>query len=154
VLESIKNADLILLGPGSLYTSILPNLLIPEIAEHIKDSDALKIYICNVMTQHGETDGFTVSKHLEVIFESTYQNVVDVCIFNSGGGIDSELLYRYAQEKSFPVLPDKRRLERMGVVPIEEDLLNKENYVRHHPQKLAKKIMEVYHQWKTRKIRY
>lgn len=151
-LQAIKNADIIVMGPGSLYTSILPNVLIKEIAEEIHRSKALKIYVCNVMTQAGETDGFTASKHVEVLFEYTVPKLVQVCILNSGG-IDSEILFRYAQEKSFPVLPDKKRLEKMGVVPLEDDLLNKENYVRHHPQKLAKKIIDSYQRWKIKRIK-
>lgn len=152
-IEAIKNADIIVVGPGSLYTSILPNLLIPELAEQIRNSKALKIYVCNVMTQAGETDGFTVSKHVEVLFENTFPKLVDVCVLNSGG-VDSEILFRYAQEKSFPVLPDKRRLEKMGLITVEEDFVDKEDLVRHNPQKLAKRIVELYQQWKARKVNY
>ena len=151
-IEAIKDADIIILGPGSLFTSILPNLLIKEISEEITVKDTLKIYICNVMTQHGETDGFTAADHLEVILNHTTDNIINCCLVNAGR-LDYSLLLRYSKEKSFPVIPDKNRLRMMGMKVIEDDLVSKVDYLRHDSDKTAKVIMHVYNEWKRRWIK-
>ena len=91
-LEAIREADLLLLGPGSLYTSVIPNLLVAGVPEAIRESDALKIYICNIMTQDGETEGYTAADHLEALMDHGAK--VDLCLANSapvGGGAGGAL---------------------------------------------------------------
>lgn len=146
--EAIKNADVIIIGPGSLYTSILPNLLIRELREAIEMSPVLKIYVCNVMTQHGETDGFTGFKHLMVLVEHTSSRIVNCCILNSEAS-DTGKLARYAKENSFPVIPDREKLNNEGYWVIEDDLISREEYIRHDPAKLAKRIIQSYYTWKS-----
>ncbi len=146
-IETIRNADIIILGPGSLFTSILPNLLIREISEEISKKETLKIYICNVMTQHGETDGFTAADHVEVILKHTLKNIINCCLVNSGR-LDYNLLLRYSQEKSFPVIPDKNRLQAAGIKVIEDDLISKVNYLRHDSDNTAKVIIHTYNEWR------
>ena len=148
-IEAIKEADIIVLGPGSLFTSILPNLLIKEISKEIAVKEALKIYICNVMTQRGETDGFTVADHTEVIFNHTHKSIVNYCLVNAGR-MDSNLLLRYSKEKSFPVVIDRARLKEIGVEVIEDDLVSRINYLRHDSDKTAKAVIRIYNEWKRK----
>jgi len=83
VIEAIGEADVIVLGPGSLFTSIIPNLLVDGVCDAIKKSKALKIYVCNVMTQPGETDGYSVSDHIKALERHSFEGIVDYCIFNT-----------------------------------------------------------------------
>jgi len=142
-IASVRNADLIILGPGSLYTSVLPVILVKDITQALKDSQGLKLYVCNVMTQFGETDGFTASMHLKTLLEHTSADIVDGCIVNSAASNTSRLL-KYADKKSFPVLPDSDFIENMGFFVVEDDLISRENYIRHNPDKLAKTILDTY----------
>jgi len=142
-LDAIEHADLIILGPGSLYTSVLPNLLIPGITESIVKSSAYKIYISNVMTQPGETDGFTASRHLEVLKQHTNSKIVNGCIVNSAS-IPDDLIRKYADFKSIPVLNDKSVVSSNGVKVFERDVIRVDEQVRHDPEKLAASIFETY----------
>ena len=144
---AVKDADLVIVGPGSLYTSVLPNLLIKEIREAVEESNACKIYICNIMTQHGESDGYTASKHLKVLIEHTSEKIVNCCILNHAA-CDTRTLLKYAKEHSFPVIPDKEKIERLKAVAIVGDLINETEYIRHDPEKLAKVIFDTYMAWK------
>ncbi|MCM8824062.1 MAG: YvcK family protein [Candidatus Omnitrophica bacterium] len=146
-LEAIRQADIIIIGPGSLFTSVLPNLLIKDISEEIAKRNVFKLYICNVMTQHGETDGFTASDHVSALISHTRDDIVNHCLVNSGR-LDYNLLIRYSQEKSFPVILDKNRLKKLGLIVIEDDFVSKSNFLRHDPQKTAKAIMQSYSLWK------
>ena len=146
-LQAIEKAEIIILGPGSLFTSVLPNLLIKEMADLIVHQQALKIYICNVMTQYGETDGFTAADHVDVLISHTSKNILNCCLVNCGR-LEPKLLVKYAQEKSFPVIPDTKRLRMMGINVFEEDVVSRTNYLRHDPQKIAKKILSIYNWWK------
>ncbi len=148
-IEAIREAEIIILGPGSLFTSILPNLLIKDIRDEIIKSGALKMYICNIMTQHGETDGFTAADHVEVLFKHTADKIVDCCLVNSGR-LEYNLLLKYSQEKSFPVIPDKKRLKKMGMVVIEDSLASRTDYLRHDPYRTAKVILNTYNNWKKK----
>jgi len=139
VIDSIKRAEFIILGPGSLFTSVLPNLLIREITEAIEKSDATRIYICNVMTQNGETDGFSAQDHLAKIFEHSSNRVVDYIMVNNTV-IPDDLIGAYLREDAHPVKYDVGGLERMGVKVIEDDLLSFSNLVRHDPAKVANSI--------------
>ena len=101
-LEAIREADMILLGPGSLYTSIIPNLLVEGVAQAIAESSALKIYIANVMTQEGETEGYTNADHIRAIFQHSLPGLFHLCLVNSAT-IPPEVLGRYAQEGAEPL---------------------------------------------------
>lgn len=140
-IKAIEEAELIILGPGSLYTSIIPNLLIREITDTIVASKGVKVYVCNVMTQSGETDGYSASAHLKSLIEHSQPRVTDYCIVNTGK-IPVHILKRYEEEKAYPVVDDRRNIENMGYRVIEEDIVSiSGNMVRHDPLKLAKIIL-------------
>ena len=141
-LESIQDSDIIVLGPGSLYTSILPNLVIQGMAEAITKSSAYKIYVCNVMTQPGETDGFTASDHLQAIIEHTNKEIINACIINNAL-VPEAALDRYKTEQSYPVLADSETIEEMGSEVVATDLLSVKDYVRHDSAKLTKALIKL-----------
>lgn len=141
-LDAIEEADAIVLGPGSLYTSVLPNLLVKDICKGVKKSKALKIYICNIMTQPGETDGFKASDHVKVLFDHCGREVVD-CIIANEQDIPEELKEKYALESSEIVELDIEKLEKMGMDIVKGNLREiKENYVRHNSEYLAQLLIE------------
>lgn len=141
-LRAIREADLIVLGPGSLYTSIIPNLLIKDITSAISASRAIKVYVCNVMTQPGETDGYTASNHIKALIEHSHPALIDYCIVNTGK-IPQELLARYTSEQSFQVVNDRKKIEHMGYRVVEDDTILIENFIRHDPMKLAKIVLDL-----------
>ncbi|MFW5971969.1 MAG: gluconeogenesis factor YvcK family protein [Bacillota bacterium] len=140
-LESIRSADIIVIGPGSLYTSIIPNLLVKEIAYAIKKSDAIKIYVSNVMTQPGETSNYSVSDHIKAIFNHSVEGLFDYVIANKEEGSE-ELILRYKEEGAYRVLLDEEKIEELGIKVIKQDLLTDQGYIRHNPDKLARIILE------------
>ncbi|AEG16785.1 Uncharacterized protein family UPF0052 [Desulfofundulus kuznetsovii DSM 6115] len=140
-LQAIAGADAVVLGPGSLYTSILPNLLVRGIPEAIARTRAVRIYVCNVMTQPGETDGYAASDHLQAIFTHAGP-IVDYVVVNQGG-IPARLKARYRREGAVPVAVDAEKLRQMGVEVIGANLVHESNVVRHHPDKLARLILEL-----------
>jgi uncharacterized cofD-like protein len=142
VLKAILEADAIVLGPGSLYTSVIPNLLIPEVAETIALSRAIKIYVCNVMTQPGETDQMTVGDHVKAIFRHTGPNFVHYVIANKEK-VPSTLLARYEAFGQEPVVVDDEAIEALGVQLRRANLLDQNDYVRHNPEKLGKAIIRL-----------
>jgi uncharacterized cofD-like protein len=142
VRESIRKADVIIIGPGSLYTSILPNLLVKGITEEIKNTDALKLYVCNVMTQPGETDNYTAADHANAIIDHCGPGIFDYIIVNNRQGT-KELQKKYEAEGAYPVKIDHQRLKDLGVKIIEADLLKKNSYLRHDPDELAQLIYEL-----------
>ena len=141
-ISAIEDADAIVLGPGSLYTSILPNLLVKDITRSIKKSKALKLYICNIMTQPGETQKFSVSDHIKVIFDHCGRDIID-CVIANEESIHPDLRDKYYAEGSDIVNLDIEELEKLGVDVIKDDLTEtQKTYVRHNAQKLAKIIIE------------
>jgi uncharacterized cofD-like protein len=142
-LDAIKEADVIILGPGSLFTSVIPNLIIKGMSEAIAQSNAFKIYICNVMTQHGETDGLSASDHLKAIIEHSNKNVVNACLINNAEPPTDEILGRYKGEESFPVKADVDKIREMGYRVVAADLLGLTNYVRHDSVKLNKALIKL-----------
>lgn len=143
VLDALIESDIIILGPGSLYTSVLPNLLVQGVQDAIKCSKALKVYVCNVMTQPGETDGKRVSDHIKAIEEHSYDGIVDYCLVNNTI-ISDELKEKYALEGASQVDIDTKRLEGMGVKCVAGDFLTViDGLVRHDADKLAKKILSL-----------
>jgi uncharacterized cofD-like protein len=148
--EKIKNADVIILGPGSLYTSIIPNLLVKDIKNAIVSSNAYKIYICNVMTQYGETDRFTASRHIKTIHEVVGTSFINAAILNTTIPPD-ELLRKYMKENSEPVTADAGNISRMGITVYAEDLLDAGDYVRHNPEKLTRTLVKIFEKIKERR---
>jgi len=141
-LEAIVQSDIIVLGPGSLYTSIIPNLIIPGMPEAIARSTAFKIYVCNVMTQRGETQGYKASDHLRSIVEHANSDVVNACLVNNAP-VPEGALRRYEAEGSCPVLPDAEGILAMGYKAIATDLLSVKDYIRHDSQKLTKALIRL-----------
>lgn len=139
-IKSIKEAQIIVLGPGSLYTSIIPNLLIKEITGAIMSSSAIKVYVCNAMTQYGETDGYKASDHVKALIAHTDPRIIDYCIVNIGQ-IPQALLERYRQQNSFPVACDRNHIEAIGYRVVEDDFIISDDLIRHDPMKLAKIIL-------------
>lgn len=140
-IKAIEEAQIIVLGPGSLYTSIIPNLLIKEIQEAIAASEAIKVYVCNVMTQPGETESYSVSEHIKALINHSNPKIFDYCIINTGE-IPQEILKRYSQDNSYIVVNDRKKIESMGYRVIEDDFSIVENdVVRHDPVKLARIIL-------------
>ncbi len=142
-IKAIGEAQVIVLGPGSLYTSIIPNLLIKEITDSIVASGAIKIYVCNAMTQPGETDGYSASDHIKALIRHSHPRIIDYCILNTGE-ISKDTLKRYAQEDSYAVVNDTKRIESMGYRIIEHDIIIAKDVVRHDPLKLAKVILSFF----------
>ena len=150
-LEAIGEADLILLGPGSLYTSVIPNLLVDGVVEAICASDALKVYVCNIMTQEGETEGYTAADHVSALLAHGAPGLVDVCLANSAP-VRSGLLERYRREDAAPLVVDRKRLEEMGLEVAERPVASHtSDYARHCADRLAQAVMELY-QAKTVRI--
>lgn len=138
-LDAIENADLMIYGPGSLYTSVLPNLLIRDIREKVLQSDALKVYIANVMTQPGETTGYSVYDHLKALVQHTDPRLIDVCFVNTAP-VPEAVLEKYYAENAAPVGRDKDAIRAAGYEVIEGDLIQVADKVRHDPGRLAKMI--------------
>ena len=141
-LKAIKEADAIIIGPGSLYTSILPNLLIKEITEALVNSPVPKIYICNVMTQPGETDGYSASDHVRVLQEHSDSRVFNCCVVNNSR-LPVELLEKYRNEDAYPVVADAKKAEQLGCRVVEADVASVENFIRHDPRKLAAAVVKL-----------
>lgn len=140
-IDAILNADIILFGPGSLYTSVIPNLMLKKLSDTIKRSGAAKIYICNVMTQYGETHGYSAAAHVKAIIDHAGAIVEYVVVNNRV--IASSLQETYAKERAFPVVVDTEKIFEMGVVPVEADIICETNYVRHDQEKLPAVIVEL-----------
>lgn len=141
-IEAIKKADAIILGPGSLYTSIVPNLLIGRLYQEVLASRAIKIYICNIMTQKGETEDYTASDHLKAIIDHTSPGIVEYCILNTAK-VPSSMVEKYKTEDSYPVIPDAENVRRMKCKPIEAHLMSAADYVRHDSDTLSKIIIDL-----------
>ena len=140
-IKAIKEAQIIVLGPGSLYTSIIPNLLIKEIAKEIAESEAIKVYVCNVMTQPGETDGYSVSDHIKALASHSYSRILDYCVVNNGE-VPDEVLARYSGENSTLVVNDRKNIENLGYRVAEEDfIMIQDGVIRHDAEKLAKIVL-------------
>ena len=152
-LAAIGEADLILLGPGSLYTSVIPNLLVPGVALAIAKSPAPKIYVCNIMTQEGETEGCTAADHVEALLTHGVPDMVDLCLANSAP-VHPGLVERYRQEDAAPLVMDRERIAAMGLELVERPLASEGgNYARHDPDKLAAAILDIYRQRAVRIFR-
>lgn len=143
-LQAIREADLILMGPGSLYTSVIPNLLVDGVVEAICRSEALKIYVCNIMTQEGETEGYTAADHVDALLSHGAPGLVDLCLANSAP-VRPGLVEKYREEDAAPILVDRERIRAMGL-ELEEYPVASEggDYARHDPDRLAAAVLDVY----------
>lgn len=150
-LEAIQNADAIVIGPGSLYTSILPNLLIEDLSEALTRASAPKIYICNVMTQPHETDHLTAFQHVNAIVEHSRPEVLSHVILNNGP-IPQNVLKKYAKEEAFPVIHDAAKIRQLGYEVIESNVTTSQDTVRHNPRKLSNLIIDIVNQHKKKAL--
>jgi uncharacterized cofD-like protein len=140
-IEAIKRADLIFLGPGSLYTSILPNLLIPEIASAIGKSSAPRVYIANLMTQPGETSGYALADHLRAIQKHVPRRVIDWVVANRQA-VSPDVARRYRAQGAEPVAIDLPALQKLGFRVILDNLLEEHGVIRHHTRRLSRLLLE------------
>ena len=143
VLKAIEEADYIIMGPGSLYTSIIPNLVISKVSEKTRESNAKKIYVCNVMTQHGETDNYTVSDHIVAINKHVEENIFDLVIANSRE-FDDSILSKYHKEKQEPVKIDQEKIKELGIKLIKNNDVGivDNNTIRHNADKVSELIYD------------
>jgi uncharacterized cofD-like protein len=158
-LEAIEHADIVTIGPGSLYTSIIPNLLVDGIVDAMRASNALKVYICNIMTQPGETDHFTAEDHLRTLFDYSPELELDYVLINSAA-IGGHLREKYLSDGAAPVdtaslirngfedepreasIQGTDRLHRFQIIA--RDVLHEDGLVRHDPAKLARLLLEIH----------
>jgi uncharacterized cofD-like protein len=138
--EAIQAAELICIGPGSVFTSVIPNLLVPEIAEALRLSTAPKVYICNVMTQPGESDSFSASEHVTAIFNNAERKVFDYVMVNTGVPNES-LLGRYRDVGQHLVEADIDRIRAMGLRVLQGNYMSETDFVRHDPMKVVGRLM-------------
>ncbi|MBV9700866.1 MAG: YvcK family protein [Candidatus Eremiobacteraeota bacterium] len=141
VIEAIRDADAIVLGPGSLFTSVAPNFLVGRIAHEVAQSHAVKIYVCNVMTQPGETDGMTAADHVEALLNNAGERVCEYVVVNDQP--PSRLREAYAQEGQTPVEPDVARIAAMDLEPVRAAVIGETETVRHDPEKLAAVVVGI-----------
>jgi uncharacterized cofD-like protein len=152
-IEAIERAELIILGPGSLYTSIIPNLLVPGLVEAIQKKQVPVYYIVNVMTEPGETDNYTAFDHVKAILDQTnVENFIDYVFVNTGG-FDGTLKERYKKQGAFPVEIDQKKLENLGVKVVLQRLANSNDMARHDSDKLASVVMSLYAQTANKSTR-
>ncbi|WP_374020892.1 YvcK family protein [Paenibacillus thiaminolyticus] len=148
--QALQEADAILVGPGSLYTSIIPTLLVPKLAQAVKESDAVKIFVCNVMTQPGETDNYKVSDHLEAIQQHVGEHLFDYVIVNDGE-IPPQVQDRYADQGARAVHLDLDEVTKRGYKVIADSLVLFRTYLRHDAEKLSHHIYQLVENWMLRK---
>ncbi len=141
VLQAIRRADLILLGPGSLFTSVIPNLLVEGVAQAIEKSPAACVYIANLMTQPGETQGYSVADHIRTIHQHTRDNLIDWVVLNHQP-VSPGVARRYRAEGAEPVRVDLAELQRMGLRCVFDNLLEEHGVVRHNSKQLARLLLE------------
>ncbi len=145
VLRAIHEAQIIVLGPGSLYTSIIPNLLVDGVVEAIHNSNAVKIYVCNLMEQEGETEGYSVNDHLEAIEKHSYRGIADVVIA-SNAIVPEELRMKYSSQYAHPVRVDAAKVMTRSNLMLGNLMLIQDGQVRHNFSRLARVILNVYRQ--------
>lgn len=141
-LQAIRDAEIIVVGPGSVYTSIVPNLLVPGISTAIKESKAAKAYVCNVMTQPGESQGFTAQEHVAAIEAQVGEKLFEYVLLNVQMP-SSENIEKYAKGDQYPVEPDIDRIVAGGRKPVLGNFMSETDYVRHDPARLAESLMKL-----------
>jgi len=143
-LEAIERADLITVGPGSLYTSLITNLLVQGIPAALAEARGVRVYICNLMTQANESLGLKASEHIERIYEHTRAPIFDYAIVNTAP-FSPETLSRYAAENASPIVADLERIEALGVHCIVGDFASEENVVRHNADRVTEALLALGH---------
>ncbi len=143
-LEAIERADLITVGPGSLYTSLITNLLVDGVTDALVASRGVRVYICNLMTQANESLGLTASEHIQRIYDHTRRSIFDFAVVNTGK-FSPDTVARYAAEGAKPIVPDVERIEALGVRCIVGDFASEENVVRHTASRLADVVLQLAH---------
>src|ERR1035441_6522195 len=141
-LEAIEHADLITVGPGSLYTSLICNLLVQGMPAALAKARGMRVYICNLMTQANESLGLTASQHIERIYEHTRAPIFDYALVNTGV-FSPETLARYAAEGAFPIIPDIERIEALGVRVITGDFASEESGLRQGPGRVTDALLSL-----------
>ena len=142
--RAIEQAELIILGPGSLYTSVIPNLLVEGISEAVCAARAVKVYVCNIMTQDGETEGMTASDHVKALLDHSGPGLIDLCLCNSAP-VRPGLVERYKVEDAVPITVDRAAIEALGVEVVERPLASETlNYARHSFARLSAAVMDIY----------
>ncbi|MBP7201943.1 MAG: YvcK family protein [Propionivibrio sp.] len=145
--EAIENSDYVIIGPGDLYTSLVPNLLCPGMVDALRSTTAQIIYVCNVMTKHGETDGFDAEDFVRVLEQYLGTGRIDYLLVNSGE-LRADLLEKYKAEGKAPVrLGDREGLVARGIKIVERDFTSDTDYIRHDPRKLARTIEDFASGW-------
>ncbi|MBE9123015.1 YvcK family protein [Tychonema sp. LEGE 07199] len=143
---ALREADFIIIGPGSLYTSVIPNLLVPEIAEAIARSEVPRIYVCNIMTQPGETDGYSVADHIRAIDRACGRPLFDAVVVQ-GKVPSAKALIRYSQENSYPVVLDREAVTQLGRRIVIANVMDEDKntgLIRHNSQRLAGMLLRWY----------
>jgi uncharacterized cofD-like protein len=141
-LEAIANADLITIGPGSLFTSLIPNLLVRGIAEAIVDSSATKVYVCNLMTQANESLGLTAADHIRALNRHAHKQIFDYALINRSP-VSNELKAKYALEGACQIVNDLDAIEALGVIPVLGDYLEEAGVARHNTSRVARDLMHL-----------
>ncbi len=141
-LEAIANADLITIGPGSLFTSLIPNLLVRGIAQAIVESPATKVYICNLMTQANESLGLTAADHIRALNRHAQKQIFDFALINRTP-VSDELKAKYASEGACQIVNDLDAIEALGVIPVLGDYLDEGGVARHDTARVARDLMEL-----------
>jgi len=149
VLRAIRDADLVLVGPGSLYTSIIPNLLVDDMAEAIQRARATCVYIANLMTQPGETEHYSVADHVRAVYEHTRPGLFDFVVINRTR-VTPRLLRRYEAQGAEPVQPSFPELKRMGLAYVTGDVLHQDGVIRHDQTRLAQLLLDKFVKRRTR----
>jgi uncharacterized cofD-like protein len=140
-LAALGEADLITIGPGSLYTSLIPNLLVRGIPEQIARSRGLKVYVCNLMTQPGESRGYSAAAHLRALHEHAGRKLFDIVILNTRS-VSPALRRRYAADRAEPVVNDLEEVRALGATPVLADMLLEDRVARHDAHRLAKLLLD------------
>jgi len=148
-LERILEADLVVIGPGSLFSSVLPNMLISDIRDAVAAATGVRVYVCNVATQPGETGSFSAAAHLEALFHHIGEGLIDYALLNS-----NHAARRPDGWLGEPVRVDERRLEELPVTVIEEDLVDVTNAHRHDSAKLAAALMRLQQEERAERVRH
>lgn len=143
-LEAIERADLITVGPGSLYTSLITNLLVQGVPQAIANAKGVRVYICNLMTQANESLGLTASEHIERIYDHTHAPIFDYAILNTAP-FSPETLVRYAAEHASPIEVDIERIEKLGVRCVTGDFASEDNVVRHAANRVTGALLALGH---------
>jgi uncharacterized cofD-like protein len=146
-IQAIIDSDAVILGPGSLYTSIMPNLLIDSITETINNSHAVRIYVCNVMTQPGETEKYRASDHIKALYNNTKLQHINYALINRSN-IPKLLAERYKLQGAYQVQADIDAVRSMGIIPVEDNFITisgaeGKEYLRHNPRKITKAILDI-----------